>query len=307
MGETQPVISINGLTKRYGRTLAVDKLTLAVRPGEIFGFLGLNGAGKTSTIRILLDLLRPTAGTAFVFGHNCRTESLAVRASIGYLPGEILYYGDMTGRQVLDLLDRLGNTRVRPDLQRQLLERFSLTPADLDRRLREYSTGMKRKLGLVQAFQADPPLLILDEPTEGLDPLMQEAVYGLLSEVRRRGRTVFMSSHVLPEVGRVCDRIAVLREGTLALVATVDEIRHLAPRRVHVTFFADVEQPDAAWPPGVELVAATVRQWSLNVRGPLGPVVQRLTSRPVADLHIDEPRLEDVVIGYYRDPAGELR
>ena len=302
MSAAQPAISIRGLTKRYGRTPAVDNLTLDVLSGEIFGFLGLNGAGKTTTIRILLDLLRPSSGTAFVLGHHCRTDSLAVRTAVGYLPGEIAYYGDMTGRQVLGLLDRLGRERVRPELQRQLLERLSLTPDDLDRQLREYSTGMKRKLGLVQAFQADPPLLILDEPTEGLDPLMQEAVYELLAEVRGRGRTVFMSSHVLPEVGRVCDRIGVLREGTLALVATVDEVRHLAPRRVHVTFSADVGQPDAALPPGVELAGATARRWSLNVRGPLGPVIHRLAPLPVADLHVDEPRLEDVVIGYYRDP-----
>lgn len=307
MSAVQPAISVRGLTKRYGRTPAVDNLTLDVLPGEIFGFLGLNGAGKTTTIRILLDLLRPTSGTAFVLGHHCRRDSLAVRAAVGYLPGEIAYYGDMTGRQVLGLLDRLGLERVRPQLQRQLLERLSLTTDDLDRQLREYSTGMKRKLGLVQAFQADPPLLILDEPTEGLDPLMQEAVYDLLAEVRGRGRTVFMSSHVLPEVGRVCDRIGVLRGGTLALVAPVDEVRHLAPRRVHVTFAADVERPDTAWPPGVELADAAARRWSLSVRGPLGPVLHRLAALPVADLHVDEPRLEDVVIGYYREPSGKSR
>jgi ABC-2 type transport system ATP-binding protein len=304
MSAVQPAIAIRGLTKRYGRALAVDNLTLDVLPGEIFGFLGLNGAGKTTTIRILLDLLRPTSGTAFVLGHQCRTDSLAVRAAVGYLPGEIAYYGDMTGRQVLGLLDRLGRERVRPQLQRQLLERLSLTPDDLDRQLREYSTGMKRKLGLVQAFQTDPPLLILDEPTEGLDPLMQGAVYDLLAEARGPGPTGVMSSHVLPEVGRVCDRIGVLRGGMLALVAPVDEVRQLAPRRVHVTFTADVERPDAVWPPGVELAEAAARRWSLSVRGPLGPVVHRLAALPLADLHVDEPQLEDVVIDYYREPPG---
>jgi len=304
VSDAQPAISIRGLTKRYGHAPAVDNLTLDVLPGEIFGFLGLNGAGKTTTIRLLLDLLRPTSGAAFVLGRHCRTESLAVRATVGYLPGEAAYYGDMTGRQLLGLLDRLGRERVRPEFQRQLLARFSLTPEDLDRRLREYSTGMKRKLGLVQAFQADPPLLILDEPTEGLDPLMQEAVYDLLAEARRRGRTVFMSSHVLPEVGRVCDRIGVLREGRLALVARVDEVRNLAPRRIRISFAVDVERPDAPWPPGAELVAAAARSWSLNVRGPLGPLLRRLAALPVADLRVDEPQLEDVVIGYYRAPPG---
>jgi ABC-2 type transport system ATP-binding protein len=307
MGDVQPALAIRGLTKRYGRTPAVDNLTLDVLPGEIFGFLGLNGAGKTTTIRILLDLVRPTAGAAFVLGRSCRSESLAVRAAVGYLPGEIAYYGDMTGRELLDLLDRLGPGRVRPALQRELLERFALTPDDLGRRLREYSTGMKRKLGLVQAFQGDPALLILDEPTEGLDPLMQEAVYGLLAEVRGRGRTVFMSSHVLPEVERICDRIGVLRTGTLALVATVAEARDLAPRLVHVAFAADVEPPAAPWPAGVELTAATARGWSLSVRGPLGPLLGRLAALPVADLRVLEPRLEDVVTDYYRLPAREAR
>lgn len=307
MSAARPAISIRGLTKRYGRAPAVDNLTLDVLPGEIFGFLGLNGAGKTTTIRMLLDLLRPTSGAAFVFGRHCRTDSLAVRAAVGYLPGEIAYYGDMTGRQVLDLLDRLGHERVRPELQRELLERLSLSADDLARRVREYSTGMKRKLGLVQAFHADPPLLILDEPTEGLDPLMQEAVYELLAAVRRRGRTVFISSHLLHEVGRVCDRIGVLREGTLAMAAPVDEVRHLAPRRVHVTFAAAVEQPAAAWPPGVALDDATAQGWSLSVRGPLGPVIQRLAALPVADLRIEEPRLEDVVIGYYRGSLEKAR
>jgi ABC-2 type transport system ATP-binding protein len=306
-GGGPPVIATRGLTKRFGRRVAVDDLTLAVLPGEIYGFLGLNGAGKTTTIRILLDLLRPSAGAATVFGHDCRTESLAVRAAIGYLPGEITFAGDLVGRQVLDLLDRLGPARVQPEYRGRLLERFALTPAVLSRRLREYSTGMKRKLGLVQAFQADPPLLILDEPTEGLDPLMQEAVYAHLAEVRARGRTVFMSSHVLPEVGRLCDRIGVLRDGRLVLEAPVEEVRRLAPRRVHVTFAAEVAPPSGAWPPGVEPTDLGARGWSLSVRGPLGPLMGRLASLPVEDLHVDEPRLEDVVIDYYRCPSGEGR
>jgi ABC-2 type transport system ATP-binding protein len=302
MSTAQPVISLRGLTKRYGRTPAVDNLTLDVRAGEIFGFLGANGAGKTTTIRLLLDLLRPTAGGASIFGYDCRADSLAVRALVGYLPGEIAYYGDMTGREVLGLLDRLGSERVQPELQGELLERLALTPGDLDRQLREYSTGMKRKLGLVQAFQADPPLLILDEPTEGLDPLMQQAIYELLAEVRGRGRTIFMSSHVLPEVERICDRIGVLRGGALTLVATIDEVRQLAPRRVQVAFAADVGPPVAPWPPGVEPTNLAPRDWSLAVRGPLGPLVRLLAALPVADVRIQEPQLEDVVIDYYREP-----
>lgn len=302
MPPDSPVIALRELTKRYGRTVAVRGLTLDVWPGEVFGFLGLNGAGKTTTIRILLDLLRPTAGRASVLGHDCQADGLAARASIGYLPGEISFYQDLTGRRVLDLLARLSGMPVSAAYQRELLDRFEFAAADLGRRLREYSTGMKRKLGIVQAFQAEPVLLILDEPTEGLDPLMQEAFYALLADVRTRGGTAFMSSHVLSEVQKVCSRIAVLRKGELAVVATVDEVRHRAPRRVVVTFDADVAVPASlAIPPGVELTAAQPRCWSLSIRGPLGPLMARLASLPVMDLTVEEPKLEDVVIDLYRE------
>ena len=198
-------ISIRGLTKRYGKLIAVDRLDLEVPRGEVFGFLGLNGAGKTTTIRILLDLLRPTSGHAAVFGHDCQSDSLKARSDVGYLPGEMGIYSDLTGHEMLVFLSRIGGGTVSKAHRHTLTERFELTDRDLSRRLREYSTGMKRKLGLIQAFQADPLLLILDEPTEGLDPLMQESFYELLTDARKRGRTVFMSSHVLPEVERICD------------------------------------------------------------------------------------------------------
>jgi len=295
-----PAIRLEGLGKRYGRLTALDGVSLDVRPGEIFGFLGLNGAGKTTTIRILLDLVRPTAGRASVFGLDCRGESLAVRAQIGYLPGELGFYSDMTGTAVLDLLGRLNQRPIDEAWQRELLDRLELASRDLGRRLREYSTGMKRKLGIVQAFQGDAPLLILDEPTDGLDPLMQEAVYDLLAEVRRRGRTVFMSSHVLPEVERVCDRIALLRRGTLALVSTVGDVRRLAARCVRIVFEGDVGPP-GEWPDGCEALALTARAWDVRVQGPLGPLVALTAGLPVFDLEVREPHLEDVLKRYYKD------
>jgi len=174
--------------------------------------------------------------------------------------------------------------------------------ADLRRKLREYSTGMKRKLGIIQAFQADPPVLILDEPTEGLDPLMQESFYELLAEVKQRGRTVFMSSHVLSEVERVCDRIALLRKGELVLLSTVEEIRHLAARRVRVLFNEDVPPP-LEFPPGHQGLDLKPRAWSLRVEGLLGPLLQMLATLPVKDIEVEESRLEDVLIKYYREGA----
>ncbi|HKV38555.1 MAG TPA: ABC transporter ATP-binding protein [Blastocatellia bacterium] len=295
-------IQICSITKQYGKLTAVSNLNLEVNRGEVFGFLGLNGAGKTTTIRILLDLLRPTRGTASIFGRDCQAEGLRARALIGYLPGELGIYSDLTGRTVLDFLARLDCQPVDHNHRRQLQERLELPDRDINRKVREYSTGMKRKLGLIQAFQADPPLLILDEPTEGLDPLMQEAFYDLVARAKDRGRTIFMSSHVLSEVQRVCDRIALLRKGKMVLCSTVEAVRGLAPRRVHVSFTEDV-QPDPDLPPGHECTEVTSRRWSLRVEGVLGPLLGRLAGLPVEDIQVEDPRLEDVLIKYYREGA----
>ncbi len=213
-------ISISGLTKRYGNLIAVNHLDLEVQRGEVFGFLGLNGAGKTTTIRILLDLLRPTSGHAAVFGHDCQSDSLKARSAVGYLPGEMGVYSDLTGSELLLFLERIGGVPVSREHRNNLTGRFQLSDRDLSRKLREYSTGMKRKLGLIQAFQTDPLLLILDEPTEGLDPLMQESFYQLLADGRTRGRTVFMSSH-RPARSRAClrsHRHPAQRRGRVALL-----------------------------------------------------------------------------------------
>jgi ABC-2 type transport system ATP-binding protein len=294
-------IAIERLTKRYGRLTAVRDLSLTIARGETFGFLGLNGAGKTTTIRVLLDLLRPTAGRAAVLGFDCQRQGRDARARIGYLPGEPGFYEDMTGEAVLQLLARLSGRPVDPVSRAKLLDRFAFSRADLARKVREYSTGMKRKLALVQAFQADPPLLILDEPTEGLDPLMQEAFYDLLAEVRQHGRTVFMSSHVLSEVERVCDRIALIRAGELVLVKPVDEVRQLGARRVRVTFRADVPADAARVPASCERLEITPRAWTLREAGPLGPLIDALAGLPVADLEVEEIHLEDVLVRYYRE------
>ena len=281
-------ISIRGLTKRYGNVLAVNNLSLDAAQGEILGFLGLNGAGKTTTIRILLDLLRPSSGTASILGHDCQREGLQARLNIGYLPGEMGIYSDLTGREVLDLLARLNEQMIDKARRRELQERLEFADSDLRRRLREYSTGMKRKLGLIQAFQSDPLLLILDEPTEGLDPLMQESFYKLLVDVKHRGRTVFMSSHVLSEVDRVCDRIALVRKGELVLLSGIEELRKLAARHVRVIFDEDVPGP---------------RSWNFQVEGPIGPLLRTIAMQPVQDIEIEEAKLEDVILKYYRGGA----
>jgi ABC-2 type transport system ATP-binding protein len=295
-------ITLDRVTKRYGRLEAVRDLAFEVHEGEVFGFLGLNGAGKTTTIRVLLDVLRPTAGRAFVFGFDCQRQGLEVRRRVGYLPGELGVPPDVTGRQLLDLLARLGATTVDPGWQRSLLDRFALSSSDLLRRVREYSTGMKRKLGIIQAFQHDPPLLVLDEPTEGLDPLMQDAFFDLVSEVTSRGRTVFLSSHVLSEVERSCQRVGLLREGRLALLASVSELRALAPRRVRVTF--DGAAPAApAMPSGATLVSSEAGSWEIETTGPIGALFDGAGGRAVSDVQVRSPRLEDILAHYYRRDA----
>jgi ABC-2 type transport system ATP-binding protein len=293
-------ISICGISKQYGNLRAVNDLHLEVAEGEILGFLGLNGAGKTTTIRVLLDLLRPTGGRAFIFGHDCQAAGLQARSNIGYLPGEMGIYSDLTGRAVLDLMAGLNGRTVDNKHRCELQERLDLPDSDLRRRLREYSTGMKRKLGIIQAFQADPPLLILDEPTEGLDPLMQESFYSLLADAKQRGRTVFMSSHVLSEVDRVCDRIAILRNGELVLLSAVEESLRLATRRVRVLFAENVELATGL-PPGNQIVDNGPRVWNLKVDGALGPLLRVIAALPVKDIEIEEPKLEDVVMKYYRE------
>jgi len=296
-------ISIRGLTKHYGKFAAVSDLHLEVRPGEVLGFLGLNGAGKTTTIRILLDLLRPSSGHASIFGQDCQKHGLRARAQAGYLPGEMGVYAHLTGREVLDLLAGLSGHAVDPQYRQMLQQRLELDDAQLRRQLREYSTGMKRKLGLIQAMQADPPLLILDEPTEGLDPLMQGVFYTLIAETKQRGRAVFMSSHVLSEVERCCDRVALLRKGRLVLLSPVEDVRKMAARQVRVSFTEEVSVP-ASWPAGHTLVEAGAHAWTLRVEGALGPLVRMLSALPVKDLEVDETHLEDVLLHYYREGSA---
>jgi ABC-2 type transport system ATP-binding protein len=275
-------------------------LDLEIQPGEIFGFLGPNGAGKTTTIRLLLDLIRPSRGEIFLFGNPSRVPS--IRGRIGYLPGELSLDGRMSGRKTLRFLSNLdGQLRDQDFFHRQdsLCRRLRLGPSDLDRKVREYSRGMKQKLGLVGAFQHEPELLILDEPTTGLDPLVREVVFELMMEARDRGSTVFHSSHVLSEVDRTCDRVAVLREGRLAALLSVAEAREAATRRMVVDFKGP--------PPIAALVrfGAVVEKTSgsrveLAVPGDIQPLLGVLAANPVEHLSFPEPNLEEAFNAFYR-------
>ena len=290
-------IETQSLGKRYDRVTALDGLSLRVEPGEIFGFLGPNGAGKTTTIRLLLGLISPTTGGATVLGHDVRTEGAAWRREIGYLPGDLALWPSLTGAATLDFLEQLTGRPARS--RAEVLERLRLSDADLHRRIGTYSDGMRQKIGIVQAFQCKPRLVLLDEPTKGLDPLIQLAFYELLVDACKDGATIFFSSHVLPEVERVCHRVAMLRGGKLAGVGDVEELRRALPRRAMISFGRDVDPADLA-----ELGKAIVisaRHAELLVPADRVPaLVARLATLPLVDLLIEPPSLEDAFLERYR-------
>jgi len=286
-----------GLGKRFGRVAALVDLSLRVSEGEVFGFLGPNGAGKTTTIRLLLGLLRPSAGSAMVLGRAVRPGAPASRAGIGYLPGELALWPELTGRETLDVLARLSGAR--PARRAELLERLALTTDVLDRRVHTYSDGMKQKIGLMQAFETDPRLLLLDEPTKGLDPLVQQTFYALITEARGRGATVFFSSHVLSEVEAVCDRVAMLRSGRLVALESVDAVRATQRRRVTVVLApgGDVSALAAF---GAVAAGNGGRAELLVAARDVPALVARLASLPLVDVTIEPSTLEDAFLEHYR-------
>jgi ABC-2 type transport system ATP-binding protein len=291
---TAAAIKLTELTKYFGQVVGVDGLSLEVAPGEVFGFLGANGAGKTTTIRMLLDLLRPTSGSAEIRGFDAQRQALDARRQIGYLPGEMPIYPELTGSGYLAFLGALGAARVSGGALARLLRRFDISDVDLRRRMRDYSHGMKRKLGIVLALMTERPVVILDEPTSGLDPLMIEAFAETVDDLARTGRTtVFLSSHVLSEVDRMCQRIALIRGGRLIAIRTLHELRWNTPRRVSVTFAAPVCPP-----PQIDgtLIVQEPQRWVMAVNGPLGALLASLANLPVADLQVAPFTLDETIL-----------
>jgi len=289
------MIRAEGLTKYYGRRRGLAGLDLEVRSGEVYGFLGPNGAGKTTTIRILLDLIRPSSGQATVLGEVPRAGGPALRRRIGYLPGDFTVSGGQTARELLTHLGYLRGGVAVTHIE-SLAERFDL---DLSARIRSLSKGNRQKVGVVQAFMHEPELLILDEPTIGLDPLIQQRFLDLVAEARTAGQTVFMSSHVLSEVQQAADRVGIVRDGMMVAVEAVDTIRRRAVRRVEVHFdeavpaeaFADL--PDLV---DVELDGAVLR---CRLAGRADPLVKALARFGVSSLTVEEPDLEELFLVYY--------
>jgi ABC-2 type transport system ATP-binding protein len=279
--------------------LALDDLSIEVDEAEIFGFLGPNGAGKSTTIRLLLGYLHPSAGSATVLGHDIVGESEEIRRRSGYLPGGIAFYDSMTGAEQLSYLSRLDG---RPSpLRTELIERMELSRRDLGRQIRDYSRGMRQKIGIIQAFQADPELAVLDEPTEGLDPLMQRAFYEILEDRKRAGRTIFFSSHVLSEVERVCDRVAIVRKGQLVALTDIGELLDRRRRSVEVRLAG--EPPTFEGVPGISDVRIHDGVLTCQLEGEPGPLLAALQGAAIEDLLIEPARLEEAFMEYYADDA----
>src|SRR5665648_129321 len=302
-------ILLERMTKSYGKNRGVADLDLEVEPGCVFGFLGPNGAGKTTTIRVLLDLIRPTSGRALVFGLDSRRESMAIRRRSGYLPGELSLYGRLTGDETLRYFANLRGG-VDPRSVHVLCQRLDF---DAGKKVADLSTGNKRKLGLIQALMHRPELLILDEPTVGLDPLVQHEFHHLIEEAREAGQTVFLSSHVLPEVQRVCDRVAFVREGELVAVEDIAALTGRAVREVEVTFATPVSPSAFEGVDGVTNVtangtgAAGAHTLRLTVSGSLDAIVKMLARYEVVTMTSREPDLEDVFLTFYGDQLGDAK
>ena len=295
-GAKPPAILTFGLGKRYGEVDAVADLDLEVVEGEVFGFLGPNGAGKTTTIRALLNYVRPTSGRAEVLGLDARRDSVRLRRMIGYMPSEYEMYDRLTGAEMLTYY---GNLRGGVDrtFVAQLAERLR---ADLSKKMRDYSTGNKQKVGLIQAFMNRPRLLILDEPSTGLDPLMQHELQNMIDEVRAEGRTVFLSSHTLSEVERVADRVGILRNGRLVEVESVQSLRTKAIRRIDLEFREPVDASHFDALPQVRAAESTGTLMSLSFDGEIGEILRLALDHDVVNLNSREADLEEIFLAYYR-------
>ena len=292
-----------GLTKSYGRVKALLGVDLEVRCGEIFGFLGPNGAGKTTTIRCLLDLIRPDGGTIRVLDMDPQKDPVAVRARVGYLPGELQLESNFTVEGQLRYLDRLRGRVVDWDYVRQIAKRIEL---DLRMPIKNLSKGNKQKVGVVQALMAKPDLLMFDEPTFGLDPLMQQEVLRMIAEAQDRGATVFFSSHILSEVQEIAERVAIIRKGVVAEVAETSMLINRSMRRAKVRFREPVDANALANLSGVTVISQDDGlNVTLQVEGEMNGLIKALASYPVSDFETERPSLEEIFLAYYEDSPGE--
>jgi ABC-2 type transport system ATP-binding protein len=291
-------IRTENLSKRYGPTLALDSLNLEIAPGEAYGYLGPNGAGKTTTIRLLLGLHRPSGGRAELFGIDAWGDPVPAHRRVAFVAGEPSLWPSLTATETLDFLARLHGT-VDADYRRDLVDRFAL---DGDKKVRALSKGNRQKVQLVAALATRADLLLLDEPTAGLDPLMEMVFRQCVAEAKDRGQTVFLSSHILSEVEAVCDRVGILRQGRLVEQGTMAELRHLSAQTIDVTF--EGPAPELPVLTGVHVTSVGTNGLRLEVSGPVQPVIHALSQHPIAQLTSREPSLEEIFLHHYSSADG---
>lgn len=292
---TENVIETKELAVYYGKHLGIKDVNLMVKQGEVFGFLGPNGAGKTTTQRALMDIIHPTSGTALIFGKDSQTDGVEIRKNIGYLPGELHLYPNMKAKNFLDMLASLQEKRIDTHYRQDLYSRLGFDPS---RKIKEYSRGNRQKVGIIAAFMSKPDLLILDEPTGGLDPLVQQTVMELVREVKADGRTVFFSSHVLPEVQAVCDRVGIIRNGELIQTSPVDTLTKQTFKRIHITF-QNMPPADAFTSDGVTETGRDDNTVMLEVRSDLAKVMEIAVPYGIDDLDTPHVTLEEIFLSFY--------
>ncbi|CAN5508260.1 ABC transporter ATP-binding protein [soil metagenome] len=293
-------IRTDHLTKRYRDTTALSEATISVPIGTIYGFLGPNGAGKTTLIRLLMGFIKPTSGTASIFGFDSWRDGLNARRDLGFLVPADGLYTDMSGEAQLDYAARLSNRQ--PVLRDVLLDALELQRSVLSNRLGSYSKGMKQKLALIAAMQHDPALLILDEPTDGLDPLIQRNFEEFLVSLQNRGRTIFMSSHDLPEVERICELVAVVRSGVIVAEERIANLQQRHGQRATITFKSPL--PDLSVVPGITVRTIEGKRVELLLSSDPNPLLHFLAMHEVENLTISSPSLEDIFMAYYEPAAG---
>ena len=293
------VITTRELTKFYGTSRGIEGLNLQVKEGEIFGFLGPNGAGKTTTLRLLLDFIRPTSGHIELFGRDLKREKKTLLPRVGNVPGEVTLYGNLTGIQFLRHMN--GFTGKPPILQEELIDAFQLSPQDLGKKIKSYSHGMKQKLIIIQAMQEAPDLLIMDEPTEGLDPLNQNTLYDYLIKQKEKGKTILFSSHNLSEVEKICDRVGLIRSGTLIAVESLESLKQKMVRKMKVSFKAKVPEEEFSSAKIIEKGKDTV---TLEVSGDINSLLRELATHDIENIIFPEATLEDTFLSYYREEGG---
>ncbi len=296
----QPLTLVD-FTKKYGTAIGASNISLQVKPGEVFGFLGPNGAGKTTTIRAILNFIKPTSGSISLFGKDSVSDSVAVKHNIGYLAGDIALYGYMSGQELLEYIASLGKN-VDWDYVEQLATQLK---AQLDRPIKDLSKGNKQKIGLMQAFMHKPDLILLDEPTSGLDPLMQQVFYDIVDEAQKDGRSIFISSHNLQEVQRLCTRAAFIRDGKLIAIEDIGESHRLNYRRYIVTFKQPPKQSKLEAIESVSEVSIYKNQARMTVTGQPNKFLQALSEYDVLDFGEEEVHLEDMFMHYYEGNNDE--